>query len=99
MSGIKHDQGKLRLDLITPEIRLALGSVLTFGAAKYGDRNWELGMDPSRLIAAAQRHLLSWEMGEIYDHESNLNHLWHALTNLGFLVTLEERKIKGGQNE
>ena len=29
--GVKHDQGKLRLDLITPEMTRALGNILTAG--------------------------------------------------------------------
>ena len=91
MQAIKHDTGKLRLDLVTPEMHRALGEVLTFGAGKYGDRNWELGFEPGRLYAAAQRHLLAWREGEERDPESGLPHVYHAFCNMGMLVTLEKR--------
>lgn len=35
--GLKHDAGKLRLDLIPPEAIRVLGEVLTCGTDKYGD--------------------------------------------------------------
>jgi hypothetical protein len=92
--GVKHDQGKLRLDLITPEMHRALGEVLTFGSKKYGDRNWEAGIDQDRLHAACQRHLLAWREGsEGTDPESGLPHLYHAFCTLGMMLTLEKRCI------
>ena len=42
-AGVKHDSGKLRMDLVPPEAIKAMADVLTSGAAKYGDRNWEKG--------------------------------------------------------
>lgn len=92
MTGIKHDSGKLRLDLIPAEAIRALGEVFTFGAAKYGDRNWEEGIDSDRVYAALERHLLAWREGENTDPESGLPHLAHALTNAAMLHTLESRK-------
>ncbi len=89
--GKKHDTGKLRLDLIPPEMHRALGEVLTFGAGKYGDRNWEKGIDLSRLYAAGQRHLLAHAEGEFLDPESGLPHLCHAFCNLGMMLTLDMR--------
>ena len=90
--GVKHDQDKLRLDLITPEMHRALGEVLTFGAKKYGDRNWEAGIDQKRLYAACQRHLLDWlEEGGSLDSESGLPHLYHAFCTVGMMLTLEKR--------
>ena len=90
-TGIKYDNGKLRLDLIPPEMHEALGEVLSFGAGKYGDRNWELGIDEDRLYAAAQRHLLAHRKGEILDHESGQPHLYHAFCNIGMMCTLHMR--------
>ncbi len=97
MTGVKHDSGKLRLDLIPTEAIRGLGEVFTFGAVKYGDRNWELGLDPDRVYAALERHLLAWREGEAIDPESGLPHLAHALTNAAMLHTLEWRK--GAQDE
>lgn len=91
--GTKHDVGKLRLDLIPPEVEGALGEILTYGAKKYEDRNWEKGIKYSRIYGALRRHLLAWLAGEKLDGESGKPHLWHALTCLAFLVTYEERRM------
>ncbi len=91
MSGKKFDEGKLRFDLIPPEAEEALARVLTMGAAKYGDRNWEEGIKFSRLYAAMRRHLNSHRTGEVLDPESGLPHLDHALANLAMMVTFQSR--------
>jgi len=89
--GLKHDAGKLRLDLIPPEAIRALGEVLTYGANKYDDRNWGKGISEDRLYAALQRHLLAWREGKAKDKESGLSSLAHALCNLAMLVAFERR--------
>jgi len=90
--GKKFDDGKLRLDLITPEMIRSLGEVLTYGAKKYGDRNWEKGIDEDRLYAACERHLLAYREGQMLDEESGLPHLYHAFCTLGMWATLDKRK-------
>lgn len=86
MEGVKHDGGKLPFDLISPQALEALAAVLAFGAAKYGSRNWEQGMDHSRVYAAAQRHLNAYWRGEDADAETGLPHLAHALCCTMFLT-------------
>lgn len=56
-AGTKFDEGKLRMDLITPEMMVALATVLGHGAEKYGERNFENGLKFSRLFTATLRHL------------------------------------------
>lgn len=85
--GLRYNEGKLRLDLITPEIIKGIGEVLTKGAEKYADRNWELGMSWSKVIASLKRHLFAFENGEDYDKETGLLHINHILCNAGFLST------------
>jgi hypothetical protein len=89
--GKKNDSGKLRMDLIPPEVEEALAEVLTHGAKKYDDRNWEKGIKYSRVYAALRRHLLAWMMGEEIDEEWGLPHLAHAYCCLTFLLTYELR--------
>jgi len=48
--GVKYDGDKNRLELIPPEMLTAIGSILTFGAEKYADRNWEKGQPLSRYL-------------------------------------------------
>jgi len=84
-SGKKNDQKKLRLDLIPDTTITALGRVLTFGAEKYSDRNWEQGLNWSRVIGALKRHLLAIDQREDIDPESGLLHSEHLLANAAFL--------------
>ena len=93
--GRKNDDGKLRMDLIPPEALEELAKVLTWGASKYSDKNWELGLRWGRVLGAALRHIIAWMKGEIHDPETGLSHLSHALCNLAFLVTYEQRKMEG----
>jgi hypothetical protein len=90
--GVKFDQGKARYDLIPPEVEEAIAQVLSFGAAKYGDRNWEAGMDWGRVYAAMRRHMGAWwRRLEDNDPESGMPHLWHAAACIAFLVAFEAR--------
>ena len=89
MSGAyKKDEDKARFHLIPPESIKGVADVLTFGAKKYGERNWEKGLDSSRIFSAAQRHLWAWWSGEENDHESGLSHLHHAAANVMMLQTV-----------
>lgn len=89
--GVKFDAGKLRLDLVPVEGVRAVADILSVGAAKYGDRNWEQGMDWSRPYGACLRHLFAWWGGEKADPDSGRSHLWHAACNLFFLIAYEAR--------
>jgi hypothetical protein len=89
--GVKFDHGKCRFELVPPEGTTAVATILTLGAAKYGDRNWESGMDWSRPYGAMLRHLNAWWSGENADPDTGKSHLWHAACNLFFLIAYERR--------
>jgi hypothetical protein len=91
--GRKDDQGKPRMDLVPPEVISAVAHVLTFGAEKYGQRNWEQGMAWGRPYAALMRHMLSWWEGENTDPETGMSHLWHAACCIAFLTAFEQRGV------
>lgn len=95
MSGVKHDQGKTRYELLPPEFLEAVASILTFGAQKYADRNWERGIKYSRVFGALMRHLWAWWRGNNLDDETGKSHLWHAGCCLAFLITYETRNMSG----
>lgn len=78
MSGTKHDQEKVRLDLIDAEAIEGLAKVLTFGAQKYAAHNWRGGISNSRLLAAMLRHTFAIMRGEYTDPESGLPHIDHV---------------------
>lgn len=87
-TGVKYDQDKLRYDLISPMSNEATAKVLTYGAKKYNDRNWENGIAYSRLYRAALGHLQDfWRRNDI-DSESSLRHLDHAAANIHMLQHL-----------
>jgi hypothetical protein len=93
MEGKKNDQGKIRMELIPPELMIAVGDILTSGAIKYDDRNWEHGMDWSRVYGAMLRHQNAWWGGEDTDPETGRSHLWHVACCVTFLLTYEMRGV------
>jgi hypothetical protein len=88
--GKKFDEGKPQLSLVPKSLIWAVGTVLTFGAKKYGTDNWRRGLAWSRPYNALLRHLTAWWAGETVDAESGKSHLWHAATELAFLIEYEE---------
>lgn len=84
MSGAKHDGGKPRTDLLDTAWLLEVAKVLEFGSRKYAPHNWRKGIQTSRLIGAALRHILAYNNGEDTDPETGLSHLAHASCCLMF---------------
>jgi len=92
LTGKKHDQEKPRTDLLPTAPLFAIAEVLGFGAKKYAAHNWRGGIEYSRLIGAAMRHLLAFNDGEDTDPESGLSHLAHLGCCVLFLL---EQEAKG----
>ena len=91
MRATKFDSGKPRVDLLPEDAVLLVADVLSFGAKKYGDRNWEMGLPWSRMYAAALRHLLYYWNGKNTDEESGKLHLAHAATCVLMLLAYQNR--------
>ncbi|MFA5161170.1 MAG: dATP/dGTP diphosphohydrolase domain-containing protein [Elusimicrobiales bacterium] len=89
--GHKADAGKPRLELLPGDALAEVAKVLTLGAKKYGDRNWERGIAYSRVFGAHQRHALSWFARETRDPETGLSHIAHCAANALFLLSYELR--------
>lgn len=77
-AGSKYDGGKPRIALIDPMFIREVAKVLTFGAQKYDAHNWRKGIEVSRLLDAALRHINDFNDGNTLDKESNLHELGHA---------------------
>jgi len=90
--GLKHDQGKPRMDLLDPDALTELSKVLTFGAQKYDAHNWRKGINYSRIIAAAMRHMNAILGGEDIDPETGLLHAAHVMCNMQFLIAFRDRR-------
>jgi hypothetical protein len=91
--GKKFDSGKPRYDLLPPDVLAEVVKIMTDGAEKYGERNWEAGMSWSRPFAAAMRHLWAFWDRQNIDPESGSPHLAHAIVNLIFLMAYQGRDI------
>ena len=85
--GLRFNEGKLRYDLVNPLAHRDMVKVLTYGAQKYYDRNWERGLSWTSVLASLKRHIAAIEMGEDYDQETGLLHIAHAACNIHFLNT------------
>lgn len=92
--GFKADAGKPRWDLLPVDAIREVVIVLTLGAAKYEDRNWEKGILYSRCYAAALRHLTAWWEREDDDPETGINHLAHAICEILFALAFSLRDMK-----
>ena len=85
--GLRFNKGKLRYDLVEPRAHRDMVEVLTDGANKYFDRNWENGLSWTSVLASLKRHIAAIERGEDRDPESGRLHIAHAACNVHFLNT------------
>lgn len=95
INGTKHDGAKIRMDLLPFEALEAVAEVLTYGAEKYADNNWQtVENGERRYLAALLRHLVARERSEARDGESGLLHAAHMATNALFILWFELQKEK-----
>lgn len=103
-SGIKHDQDKPDMSLLSTVALIKVAQVMSFGKKKYSAHNWRGGFKWSRPLAAAARHLYAYIGGEDKDPETGISHLAHACCCLMFVLEFEEihkeldDRYKGGTN-
>lgn len=98
-AGLRFNKGKLRYDLVHPKAHEDMVDILTMGAEKYFDRNWENGLTWTSVLASLKRHIAAIEKGEDYDYDPNCPdciagtckshsgrlHIAHAACNVHFL--------------
>jgi 5'(3')-deoxyribonucleotidase len=84
--GLRYNEGKSRHDLVPAFAQEQYTRVLTKGATKYAERNWEKGMPWSKVISSLERHLQAIKRGEDHDKETGLLHAAHIMCNAGFLT-------------
>jgi Domain of unknown function (DUF5664) len=104
-SGKKFDAGKPDLSLIPLSALEEEARGFMLGAEKYGRYNYCAGLEATRLLAAALRHIHAVLQGDDLDPESGAHHLGHARCCLAMyletrrLGTLKDnRYTAGGQN-
>ena len=80
---------------LLPPTGILYGSLaMQDGARKYGPYNWrEKDVRASIYIAAAMRHILSWQDGEHEAKDSGVHHLGHAIACLAILLDAEANEV------
>lgn len=91
--GLKFDNGKAPLTWIPMEALQAEAQVFRFGGNKYGRNNYKKGMQWTRLLDAALRHIYAYANGEDKDPESGISHLAHARCSLAMVLLYEAHKL------
>jgi hypothetical protein len=89
ITGVKHDQEKPDMSLLSSIAITRIAEVMTYGKKKYSANNWRGGIVFSRLVGAALRHIFAWLGGESKDPETGLSHLAHASCCLMMLLEFE----------
>lgn len=85
-AGKRYNEGKTRHDLVPTFAQEQYAKVLTMGAEKYGDHNWQKGMAWTKVLASMIRHLEAIKRGEDIDPESGLYHSAHIMCNAAFFT-------------
>lgn len=95
------DDGKPPLALLPSEGVRQVALVQAYGAKKYGSfHDYRSGMEASRTMSCAIRHIMAFMDGEDLDPESGHPHLAHAATRLLFAIqnikdgTIEDDRFK-----
>lgn len=91
ITGLKYDKEKPPMALLDSNYLEGVARVLGFGANKYHAHNWRNGINVSRLVSAAYRHLGAINKGEDIDSESGLPHVYHLGCCNMFLAEMLKR--------
>lgn len=95
--GVKFDSGKPRWSLLPIKQVEDVVKVLTCGAQKYSDNNWEnVSNIEDRYFSAAMRHISAWKQGNKLDGETGLPHLAHAVCCFLFIMWFDEKEDQNG---
>ncbi len=82
-----YDDGKEPLAVLPWAAIDELALVQAYGHKKYGDfYNYRKGMEVSRNLSCAIRHIRDYMEGADEDHESGCHPLGHALTRIAFVL-------------
>lgn len=88
-AGVKYDQDKPDMSLLSSIAITELTAVLDFGKRKYAAHNWRKGISTTRLLGAALRHIFAYLRGETNDPETGLSHIAHAMCCCMFILELK----------
>ncbi len=87
MKAKTYDEGKPPLANLPPAGIRAVANVQAYGHKKYRNfNNYRKGMEVSRNLSCAMRHIMAFMDGENMDPESHESHLAHAACRLMFVL-------------
>lgn len=92
MIGVKFDNEKPDMSLLSSIAIVKVAEVMSYGKRKYSAHNWRNGLAYSRLLGAALRHVFAYLGGETKDPETGLSHLAHAVCCLCMVLEFEETR-------
>ncbi len=72
--GTKDDYDKVNLSLVDPYFIEALAIHMKKGLKKYKRGNWQLDLDPERILNAGKRHSNDIQKNEVIDKETGSHH-------------------------
>jgi hypothetical protein len=78
-------ENKIRPGLLSPYAASRKAQIMALGAKKYTARNWEKGMEFSRVMESLERHLIAYKMGK-----TDEDHLAQLGWNVDALLHFEE---------
>jgi len=85
--ALTFDDGKAPLAVLPWAALDAMAFVQAYGHKKYGNfYNYKKGMEVSRHLSCAIRHIRDYMNGHDKDHESGLNPLAHSMVRLAFVL-------------
>ena len=84
--GRKNDQEKPMLAYIPKEAIWETGKAFSYGQLKYNKWNYKNGLEITRTVSAALRHIYQFMDGENFDKESKSLHLGNAIAGLSMAI-------------
>src|SRR5438874_1387199 len=95
MKAKKYDQEKPDFCAIPQLALLEVAKTFTHGKKKYGLYNYSLGMDYTRYISAAQRHLNKALRGIDIDEDSGRDKLYHLSNAISSIMMCLDNQLSG----
>lgn len=92
LSGTKYDDEKPPISLMPREFLEGTAKAFAYGAKKYGKHNYRQGIEMTRLLDAAMRHIIAFSDNEDLDKESGQSHLAHAAASIAMAFYMQANK-------